>query len=59
MQTQPKPVTPQRRRTERARQAIHSTDDTFAGGAPLRPLPITAPWRIGTGRLFDARPPGR
>jgi hypothetical protein len=56
MQIQPKPE--QRLRATRIRQAQTSDHDMFEGGAALpSKLPLTRPWKIGTGRLWNDRSP--
>jgi hypothetical protein len=58
MQTQPK--SGQRlERALRARQARERAEDAFRGGDPMRgKLPLSRPWMMGTGRLWNARRSG-
>ena len=60
MQIQPKSGELRLGRVQRARQAVHTSDDTFKGGdaAPPPRLGLKRPWMKGMSRLWgDRRPP--
>jgi hypothetical protein len=54
MQFQPKADESRRGRVQRARQAVHSSDDAFKGGeeSPRRRLGLKSPWLSATSRLW-------
>lgn len=54
MQIQPKSDPSRLGRVQRARQALHNSDDAFKGGeaSPRQRLGLRKPWLMGTSRLF-------